>query len=41
MLFKHSFHTVVNNGIRYNGFINCDIDKIYIKFAPFIKKIIF
>lgn len=33
MLFKHSFHTVVNTGIRYTGYINCDIDINYIKFA--------
>ena len=41
MLFKHSFHTVVNSGIRYTGFINCDFDKIYIIFALYINKIIF
>jgi hypothetical protein len=41
MLFKHSFHTVVTNGIWYTGNINCDNGKIYIKFAPFIKKITF
>jgi hypothetical protein len=33
MLFKHSFYTVVNIGIRYTGYINCKFDIIYIKFA--------
>lgn len=41
MLFKHSFHTVVSNGIWYTDNINCVIGKICIKFAPFIKKITF
>lgn len=41
MLIKHSINTVVTNGIWYTGDINYDVDKIYIKFAPFIKDITF
>ncbi|WP_317169551.1 CcmD family protein [Mucilaginibacter humi] len=39
-LFKHSFYTNVTISIQYGDIINCEIDKICIKFASFIDKII-